>query len=233
VELRVRRNARCGGVIVACTSALAMVVLFACSSDDGDTPERMTVPVGTDAAAADGADGAIKPRREAGVPMKCAAYAGSTSSDTCSCGETEAPYSGMATDKCPINDSPHYCVSYDVVDPPPLRRECTCQPKCLFQQLAASGDAGTIDTCRCGVTSHLVLGGNGSKDEARPTCDGYAVCCKGPSGCDCTSDATYACPSDTTMVASCTPADFNDKIWKAVVYGSPSFTDLLDVERCR
>jgi hypothetical protein len=218
---------------------LAVVVLLfslaplACSSDDGDGTDRMNVPVPTDGAAGDGADGSVGPKREAGVPTKCAVYSGSTSSDTCSCGETEAPYTGAATDKCPINDSPHYCISYDVVSPPPLRRECTCHPKCLFQQLAASGDAGTIDTCRCGVTSHLVLGGNGSKDEARPTCEGYAICCKGSSGCDCTSDGSYTCPNDTVMVASCTPADFNEKVWKAVVYGSPSFTDLIDIERCR
>lgn len=34
-------------------------------------------------------------------------------------------------------------------------------------------------------------------------------------------------------VASCGPADFNEKSWKAQVYGNPAYTDLVDVDRCR
>ena len=34
-------------------------------------------------------------------------------------------------------------------------------------------------------------------------------------------------------VASCGPADFNEKNWKAQVYGNPAYTDLVDVDRCR
>ncbi len=210
-----------------------LVLAVACGEDKGETPDRITTPVPTDGAAR--VDGA--PRREAGVPTKCATYSGSTSSDICACGEAQSPYTGPATDKCPAKDAPHYCISYDVVDPPPLRRECTCTPKCAFQKVkggSSGGDAGgDVDTCRCGVSSHLVLGGEGSVDEARASCDGFAVCCRGSAGCDCTSDPTYTCATNTQKVPSCGPDDFNSKIWKAVVYGSPSLTDLVDVDRCR
>ena len=139
---------------------------------------------------------------------------------------------------CPVNANPSYCVSYDVTDPPPLRRQCSCQPKCLFQHVgsgSSSGEAGSgTDTCRCGVSSHLVLGGDGSKDESRPTCDGYAVCCRDNNvGCDCTNDPAYTCPASSMKVASCTPDDFNTDIWRAEVFGNPSFTDLVEVPRCR
>jgi len=220
---------------VACAVSLlgATLVVLACSDDSGPTVDRPIQPVPTDGAA--GTDAA---RREAGVPTKCATYAGSTSSDVCACGEAEPPYAGgPATDKCPAKDTPHYCISYDVTDPPPLRRECTCTPKCVFQKVnggSSSGDAGgNIDTCRCGVSSHLVLGGEGSVDEARAACDGFAVCCRGSAGCDCTSNAAYVCPTNTTKVATCEATDFNTKIYKAVAFGRPSYTDLVDVERCR
>lgn len=220
---------------MTCAVALlgGALVVLACGEDGESTLDRPSQPVPNDGAA--GTDAA--PRREAGVPTKCATYSGSTSSDVCACGEADAPYTGPATDKCPAKDTPHYCISYDVTDPPPLRRECTCTPKCVFQKVSAGssgGDAGgDVDTCRCGVSSHLVLGGEGSTDEARASCDGFAVCCRGSAGCDCTSNAAYACPMNTTNVASCEPSDFNTKIYKAVAFGRPSYTDLVDVERCR
>jgi hypothetical protein len=213
-------------------------VLFACKKDDA-SPEPQPGDEGG-IPTSDGAPGVDAARREAGVPTKCATYAGSTSSDECACGEQSSPLNGPPTDKCPINDNPHYCVSYDVVDPPPLRRECGCQPKCLFQHVGSGsssgeGGAGGVDTCRCGVSSHLVLGGDGSKDESRPTCEGYTVCCRdnSGSGCDCTNDGAYTCPMTSTKVPSCTPDDFNEASWKAVVYGSPSYSDLTDVPKCR
>ena len=215
-----------------------MVLLFACAPDD-ETPDSPTADGGITPPTGDGAVGVdAAPKREAGVPTKCASYAGATVSDTCACGETEAPVGGPATDTCPVADAgtaPHYCISYDVVDPPPLRRECTCQPKCLFQRVGGGGgEAGAgEDTCRCGVASFLRLGGNGSIDLTRASCEGFAVCCRFSTGCDCTSNAGYTCPTDSQKVASCEPSDFNEKNWKALVYGSPSFTDLVDVPRCR
>jgi hypothetical protein len=214
----------------AAGASLAVVVLFACSSEGEGAPPRST----QDGAVGPG-DGAAPPQREAGVAAKCATYSGSTSSDACSCGETQSPYTGPPTDKCPIDDNPYYCVSYDALDPPPQHRECTCQPKCLHQRVGASsgGDAGGVDTCRCGVSSRLVLGGDGSRDEARPSCDGYAVCCRFSTGCDCTNDAAYQCPANSTTVASCTPDDFKTDQWKSLVYGGPGYSDLVDVPRCR
>ena len=222
---------------VACTAgiaSLAVLFAFACSKDAEPTVTAVPMneggmPMG------DGGAGVDAAKREAGTPTKCATVTASTTSDACSCGEQSAPATGPPTDKCPINDTPHYCVSYDVTNPPPLRRECACQPKCLFQQVVGgSGDGGgTTDTCRCGVSSHLVLGGDGSKDVSRATCEGFAVCCRHDSGCDCTSDAAYTCPANSMKVASCTPDDFNTSVWRAVVYGNPAYTDLVDVARCR
>lgn len=213
--------------------ALAVAALLACSKDEEPEPS-MTSEAGTPTA--DAAPDVDAAKREAGIPTKCATTAGSTTSDACSCGEQSAPANGPPTDKCPINDTPHYCVSYDVTSPPPLRRECACQPKCLFQKVAGSsgGDGGGgTDTCRCGVSSHLILGGDGSKDVSRATCDGFAVCCRHESGCDCTSDATYTCPAGAMKVASCTPDDFDTSVWKAVVYGNPAYADITEVPRCR
>lgn len=220
-------------------AVLAVTLLFACAADDESPPADPLAEGGTTPTGDGGQPGVdAAPRREAGVPTKCATYAGATVSDTCACGETEPPFGGPATDACPIADAganPYYCISYDVVDPPPLRRECTCQPKCLFQRVTGGGgEAGANeDTCRCGVASFLKLGGNGSIDETRASCDGFTVCCRFSTGCDCTSNAGYVCPTDSTKVPSCGPSDFNEKNWKALVYGSPSFTDLVDVPKCR
>src|ERR1043165_345015 len=70
-------------------------VLFSCSSSEADGPDRVNQDAGS------------------GAPTHCAVYSGATNSDACSCGETTAPFSGAPTDKCPINDLPHYCVEYD------------------------------------------------------------------------------------------------------------------------
>jgi hypothetical protein len=199
---------------------------YACSSSPSEAPPA---PTTADSGAADAA-----PRREAGVPTRCATYAESTTSDRCACGEAAPPFSGPPTDRCPATDTPSFCLSYDVSTPAPIHRECSCEPKCLFQHVSASGDGGAgTDTCRCGVSSHLVLGGGGSVDLARASCDGYAVCCRASTGCDCTSDAAYKCPADTQQVASCSPADFNEQSWKSLVYGSPDFQDVVVVPACR
>lgn len=217
--------------VVLVAFALVSLVPLACSSSSADDPGT---PARTDGGVP-GVDAA--PRREAGVPTKCATYAESTASDRCACGETAPPFSGPATDACPAFGTPHFCVSYDISSPAPIHRECACEPKCLFQRVAAGGGGGDggagTDTCRCGVSSHLVLGGGGSKDEARASCDGFAVCCRASTGCDCTSDAAYSCPGDTQQVASCTPADFNEMSWKSLVYGSPIYSDVIAVPTCR
>ncbi|MBX3187805.1 MAG: hypothetical protein KF819_12350 [Labilithrix sp.] len=212
----------------ASVAVVALLALLACSTEEPDPNPRENQPV-------DGGSTDATPRREAGIPTRCGTYAGSTASDACSCGEDESPFGTGPIDACPINELPHYCVSYDVTGPP-LRRECTCQPKCVFQKVTGGGGdggSGEFDTCRCGVASFLLLGGPGSRDDTRATCEGYTTCCKFATGCDCTNQAGYACPADTTQVTSCTPDDFSEGAFRATVYGGPMFADLVTVPRCK
>jgi len=218
---------------------LALLVgtaFFACTKNSGDDDDADAN--GTDSGNFSTTDAADLPdiifKRETGTPTKCAIYQGSTTNESCSCGEDSSPFTGAPTDTCPISANPNYCVAYDVSTPMPAHRQCTCQPKCLFQHVSGGGEGGGgVDTCRCGVSSHLVLGGDGSKDESKPTCEGYSVCCKDTTGCDCTNDSSYACPGTSTKVASCTPDDFNTTSWREAVYGDPIYSNLVDVDKCQ
>jgi len=141
----------------------------------------------------------------------------------CNCAVDVVPVPGPRVYSCPEVPVPYLCIAFDDGD----THECECRVKCGMET-----GGGAPNICACGAATNLVFGEPGSTQTSVAMCN-VGKCCRGEGACDCSDSPTFNCTANQTVVASCTPADYDEATAMNAAFPPGSYQNVTKVDRCK